>query len=105
VLIIASVTIGAGLRTIVCCSLPSGDDLGGSWAERRENAESPNNACGLSWDPDRLRAFGGGGKIGFVVGSGEARYILFGGDRAAGDIPEDGSSAIITEARLLRGGE
>lgn len=61
--------------------------------------------CGLSCDPDRFRGPGGGGKTGFAEGSGDDLYWFAGEDRAAGEMPVEGSSACINDARLLRGGE
>lgn len=48
--------------------------------------------------------FGGGGKVGFEVGSGDDRYWFAGESRVAGEIPEEGSSPIIIDARFDLGG-
>ena len=83
----------------------SGEGRGGSGAVLLEKADILKIVCGLSLDPALVRELGGGGKTGLEPGSGEDRYIFAGGARDAGDIPGVGSSAAISDARWLRGGE
>jgi hypothetical protein len=57
-----------------------------------------NKGC-LSLEPALVRVDGGGGKTALEGGSGEALYIFAGETRAAGDIPELGSSAAMADVR------
>lgn len=55
--------------------------------------------CGLSLEPALVRVTGGGGKTAVEPGSGEDLYTCAGDTREAGEMPEAGSSAFITDVR------
>jgi hypothetical protein len=104
----ASIDIGTGRLTAgggTFSLLASGESRPLSGAVLLVKVEMLNMFGGLSLEPARVREGGGGGKVGFETGSGDALYRLAGETRAAGDMPERTSSLEITDARWFRGGE
>ena len=95
--------MGIGLRAAGPYSLLiSGECLGASGAGLLENVDMLNKDGGLSLDPALVLVLGGGGgggKTGFDDGSGEDLYTLAGDSRAAGDIPDRGSSLATVDVR------
>ena len=96
----ASIDIGTGRRKFDAFSLlTSGESRGGSGAGRLANVDMLNKEGGLSLEPARVREVGGGGKMGFEVGSGDDLYRFTGEARVAGDMPDRTSSFEMTDAR------